>query len=129
MNDFMTDTDTEMDKGWMTFTDEEWEDLSKNWETVEDQNGISGTEEEQENFRQEERERLMEQKNMGPLLATITMEPGSETERLYELAGGDGMGPNDDIPMDFGREEYQENGPDAYADTPHIYKLNWELPE
>ncbi len=109
MNDFMTDTDTEMDKGWMTFTDEEWEDMTKDWETVEDQNGISGTEEEQENFRQEEKERLMEQKNMGPLLATITMEPGSERERLYELAGGDGMGPNDDMP--------------------NIYKPNWELPE
>jgi hypothetical protein len=46
MNDFMTDTDTEMDKGWMTFTDEEWKDMTQDWETVEDQNGISNTEEE-----------------------------------------------------------------------------------
>ena len=121
MNDFMTDTDIEMDGNWMTYQEN---DMTNNEKA---------------------------EMTMGPLLAAVTIEPGSEKERLYELAGGDGMGPNDDIPMDFGEPVYQsledQNGlsgtqeeQEAFRqeekerlldlnDTPPLLTLSWELPE
>ena len=135
MNDFMTDTDIEMAENWETY--------------VEGQHQIAG--DDMTNTEKAEMTADWEPENMGPLLATITIEPGSEKERLYELAGGDGMGPNDDIPMDFGEPVYQsvedQNGlsgtqeeQEAFRqeekerlldlnDTPPLLTLSWELPE